>query len=129
MSSVNYTLLEGSLPVAGLVEANTVSAEVNQKVLDGRTGTTLTELIHYYSLGKIFIDAELLEQHPVQRDRNLKHIEELVGEYENTGICRNDHSGVIIGLGDGWKQLKNTGEVVYRISKDSPICDCRATGQ
>lgn len=121
MSSTLYTLLNSAQSTAGLGQATPVSPAVIQTLSAQMTGKALSDHLGHFSLGYFYIDGELLEQHPTQRAVNSEYVDTLVELFQSGTIQRTENAGVVIGLGEGWNKLKNTGEVVYRISKDSPM--------
>lgn len=99
----NFRYLEGDWPL--LLDAPDVS-DILTKISNDANGTSITLHMNLLSLGKFFIYPELLEPHYAQRDTNEDHVEELVKEYLKLGLLRMEHPGVVIGLGDGWRQMR-----------------------
>ena len=117
MSSVSYTLLDGEWPILG--PATPVPSSVLDAISSDFNGSAITSNLGYLSLGQFFIDVDLLQQHPSQREIDMKHVENLKNDFERKGILRRECPGVVIGLGAGWLNMKNTGPVPYRITNSS----------
>ena len=134
-SSTVYTLLDAAHPTAGLGQANLVSLKVIEYMSTEMTGKAPSDHLAHFTLGHFYIDAELLQQHPTQRPIDSGYVDSLVESFESGVIQRTKNAEVVIGLGEGWSKLKNTGEVIYRISKSSSIikdlsiCSGGAIGQ
>ena len=84
-----------------------------------KTKIGLTEDLGHFTLGEYYIDAELLEPHPTQRPIAPSHITSLIQEFTNRGVLQSEYPGVVIGLGEGWMKMKNTGKNPYKITKDN----------
>ena len=74
----------------------------------------------YFSLGFFYIHTSLLEPHPTQRPLSPSHVQALKEDFGKRGIFRTDNPGVVIGLGQGWNSLRNTGPEVYTINQSCP---------
>ena len=96
---------------------------VLQAVFSEMTGNVLSNNISHFSLGLFYINTDLVEQHPAQRAISSSYVDELVQDFEQTNILRTECPGVVIGLNGGWKNLKNTGGAIYRISSSSSCID------
>ena len=118
MGPLSYRLLEGDWPV--LHKAQPPSPSLLEKIKMAGTGTALANDIGFVSLGYFFICTSLLEAHPTQRDTNQDQVQILKKNFEETGIRRTDNPGVVIGLGEGWYSMKNSGPHNYMISDSSP---------
>ena len=127
MSSSSYTLLDSQLPIAGLGQAVPVPLNVFQAVSSEMTGNALSLNILHFSLGLFFIDVNLVEQHPTQRVVSSGYVNKLMSDFEKSNILRTGSPGVVIGLGEGWNALKNTGGVMYRITDSSPCLELLRT--
>lgn len=118
MAEVNYYPLAGEWPV--LKKAERVSKEIMNKIRNEGTGISLTNNIEYFSLGYFFIDTVLLGQHPTQRSLDYNHVATLEKEFERVGCNCAEHPGVVIGLGEGWYDMKKTDPKPIRIATSSP---------
>ena len=118
MSSVTYTLLDGEWPI--LSQAAPIPASVIEAVSSEITGLKFTTYLGYFSVGYFFIDADLIEQHSCQRPISSTHADLLREDFEQKGIYRTESPGVVIGLGEGWKEMKNNGPNIIMITKKSP---------
>ena len=78
-----------------------------------------TSLSPYLSLGTFYINTTLVEQHPTQRPVVADHVEELMGKFRTVGVNREDSPGVVIGIGEGWQMMRNSGPLPYMIT---PSC-------
>ena len=83
-------------------------------------GTTNCQRYHSKELPSCFYlcKLELLEPHPTQRPIDPSHITTLLNEFNECGLLHYEHPGVVIGLGEGWMELKNTGNNNYKITKN-----------
>jgi hypothetical protein len=115
---VSYELLEGNWPVLGLAEQPT--AEIIEDIKKAAYGYSITEHIGFLSLGYFLISTELLEMHPTQRPTNQAHIQRLRKDFLNRGILRIANPGVVIGLGDGWYNMKKDTQKHMMIDPQSP---------
>ena len=61
----------------------------------------------------------VVEPHPTQRPIASKHIDSLLQEFKDRGVLRSEYPGVVIGLGAGWMNMKNTGNNPYKITKNN----------
>ena len=121
MSSVQFTLLEATKPFPGLGKEEKVSEEVLDYVKSQMTGTALADCLSHFTVGKFYIGVALLEQHSTQRDIDSAHVEKLVEDFGSSVIQRSQYPGVVIGLGDGWHELANTGSQTYKITINSTL--------
>lgn len=115
---LSYKLLVGTWPI--LEDFPPVSEHVMTRIKTDASGTAISNNLQHLSLGLFFIDTDLLMPHSTQRPVNQHHVKELREGFEKFGIHRMDSPGVVIGLGDGWLQMKNNGPNCYKISKTSP---------
>ena len=118
MPVLPYTLLEGPWPL--LQKANPVPEIILDKVLQDANGNAITNHIGYFSLGFFYIDSRLLVPHSTQRPLNNNHVNKLYDDFCHMGIFRTQFPGVVIGLGEGWNHMHNTGAKPYKISISSP---------
>ena len=116
--TVHFDHLEGEWPVLG--KADLPSNRIMERIGNEGSGKGLSENLSYLSLGMFYIRTELLEPHPTQRPINQSHIQALLTDFDKVGIMRNDHPGVVIGLGDGWYQMKKTSPRHILIAPNSP---------
>jgi hypothetical protein len=77
----------------------------------------ITGYLDYFSLGQFYIDVDLLEPHPCQRDLVPYHLNTLQKAFEAQGVLRTENSAVVIGLGEGWYHMKKNNPNSYRITK------------
>jgi hypothetical protein len=115
---LSYRVLDGDWPILDM--AQPPSSTLLQKIRLGGTGTFLSNDIGFLSLGYFFITTALLQQHPTQREVNQNQVKNLKGKFEASGILRTENPGVVIGLGQGWNNMKNRGPHNYMISESSP---------
>jgi hypothetical protein len=123
MSTDSYTLLNAEWPVQGLSKASAVPDNIIHTISSSFKGSAISQHSGYFSLGLFFIDIELLQQHHVQRPIDSSHVEELVDDFEKRGADRIENSGVVIGLGEGWTEMKNSSPIKYRIRNTFPFLD------
>ena len=114
MSLPTSNTISGTWPdlAPGIEEASSVSDEIIARVKN-------TEDLGHFTLGDYYIDAELLEPHPTQRPIAPFHIDSLIQEFIDRGVLRSEYPGVVIGSGEGWMKMKNTGKNPYKITKDN----------
>jgi hypothetical protein len=123
MSSTPYTLLDAQTPISELIQAKPIPQAVFDTVSSEMTGYALSQHLQNFSLGLFFIDTDLVEQHPSQREVLSSYVDKLVEDFEQSQILRMEQYGVAIGLGEGWEGLKNNSGVTYRITSSSPCVD------
>jgi hypothetical protein len=111
-SSTTYTVLDGEMP-QDLIQMAGVPPVVKEAVLSDATGQELSNVISYFTIGQFYIDARLTEQHSSQRKPVEQHTEDLLNAFIDTGINRSQFPGVVIGVGEGWYKMKNSGPVKY----------------
>lgn len=99
------SMLTGDWPVKGLVEANSYP-RILEEIRQEANGSAITKHNAYFSLGLFYIDTPLLVQHAVQRPTTIGNVENLVVKLETEGIRREENPGAIIGLGEGWYNMK-----------------------
>jgi hypothetical protein len=112
---VPYKLLDGDWPV--LDAFTPVPDHILERIKSDASGTAISNHVQFLSLGLFFIDTRLLKPHSTQRPVNQEHVKQLRKDFEEHGIHRMDSAGVVIGLGDGWLQMKNRGPHLYKISQ------------
>ena len=117
MSQVPYTINEGEWPI--LQDATPLPPTVLQSINSQCTGNAISSHIGFLSLGYFYIDVNLLEQHPTQRQISSHHANYLKEDFETRGILRTESPGVVIGLGKGWEKMKNSGPLPLRITTAS----------
>ena len=120
MSSTSYTIIDTHKPLEGLGPATPIPSHIFEAASLDMTHAGITSNLFYFSLGLFYIDVELLEAHHTQRSIDSGHIQKLLNSYEEQGPQRLEHPGVIIGLGQGWNDFKNTGPHFYRIRATMP---------
>ena len=120
MSVVNSRLLDGEWPTLG--QTAPIPQHIIQLIKDEAIGTSLTNFNSYLSLGYFYIHTSLLEAHPLQRPIDHSHVQRLKADFEERGILRTECPGVVIGLGEGWNELRNTtpNTLSYKISPSCP---------
>jgi hypothetical protein len=118
MSPASYRMLDGDWPV--LQQANKVPLAVYDLIKAEGNGSAITSNLGFFLLGKFYIDTALLVPHSTQRAINTEHADELVKSFQTVGPFRTESPGVVIGLGDGWYQMKNSGPTPYMISRSCP---------
>ena len=74
-------------------------------------------------LGTFFIDVNLLESYRVQRRLNPAQVAKLKDIFIHNSAIRIENPGVVIGLGEGWTQMKTDGQQMWKISKKDPHPD------
>ena len=118
MTGLSYDLLAGDWPLLG--QAERASLKIMERIKNEGSGISLTSNLEYLSLGYFLIDTELLCPHPTQRRVSQDHVGSLVEEFERFGVQLVEHPGVVIGLGDGWYEMKKTKPKHVRIASSSP---------
>lgn len=121
MTGLTYDPLAGDWPVLG--HAEKVSPMIMDKIKDAGTGMAISTNLEYLSLGYFLIDTDLLCPHPTQRVVSQEHVKSLVNDFETFGVQLVEHPGVVIGLGDGWYDMKKMKPKMVRISASSPHLD------
>jgi hypothetical protein len=111
---MTYSYMDTDWPV--LDKASPVSISIVDDIKFEANGAALSRFLGHFSVGFFFISTDLLEAHPVQRPVDNAHVHTLINEFKRIGINRADSSGVVIGLGPGWKHMKNTGPKPYMIT-------------
>lgn len=114
VAPMNYRLLEGDWPILDTVAP--VQSIILDKIKSDANGYSITTHMNFLSLGCFFIDTDLLEPHPTQRPINQAHVTALLEDFEKMGVLRVESPGVVIGLGNGWLDMKNSGPHAYRIT-------------
>jgi hypothetical protein len=117
MSGTSYTLLDSEWPAFDV--ATHVPAHIIETISSTSTGLGLSTNLGYFSIGHFFIDVDLVQQHSTQRPISLDHINSLKDGFENRGIQRTESAGVVIGIGKGWLDMKNSSPINYRITSSS----------
>jgi hypothetical protein len=115
---LSYRMLDWEWPI--LKQAQQPSPALLKKIGLIGTGTALSNDIGFFSLGYFLITTSLLAQHPAQRELDQNQVKALREKFEARGIFRTENPGVVIGLGKGWNDMKNTGPHTYMISQSSP---------
>ena len=115
---LSYQLLDGDWPI--LDPFPPVPEHVIARIATDASGSAILNNLQYLSLGLFLIDTNLLQPHPTQRPLDQSHVSQLREDFERLGIHRMESPGVVIGLGEGWLQMKNPGPQLYRISNMSP---------
>ena len=115
-STASYELFQGDWPI--LDTASLPSSLIMNTISKGATGNGLSQYLPHFSLGLFYIDANLVEPHPCQRPIMSSHVNSLVNEFEGNGVNREENYGTVIGLGNGWTQMKNKTPFNYRISSN-----------
>jgi hypothetical protein len=113
-----HLMLEGDWPV--LEQATPFSDMIFEAIKTAANGAAINPYLGYFSLGNFYIHTSLLNPHPTQRSINKGHVQLLKEEFKNKGIFRVENSGVVIGLGEGWNQMKNNGPVPFMINPTCP---------
>lgn len=113
-----YQLLDGAWPVLDAFPP--IPSHVIDRIITDASGTAISHNLQYLSLGLFLIDTDLLKPHITQRPLDQDHVAQLREDFQSLGIHRMDSPGAVIGLGEGWLQMKNLGPQHYRISKTSP---------
>jgi hypothetical protein len=117
--SIAYEPFSGDWPVFNQVD---VPLRILERIKTEANGSALSSNIDFLSLGYYYIDTTLLAPHPTQRQIDQDHVMELGLAFENKGILRGEkkHAGVVIGLGNGWYQMKKDNPKNIMISPTSP---------
>lgn len=118
LSPASYKLLDGVWPV--LDNFPQVPSHVIDRITSDASGTAITNNLQYLSIGLFLIDTDLLKPHLTQRPVDQDHVVELKDSFQSNGILRTESPGVVIGLGEGWLQMRNSSPQLYRITKTSP---------
>ena len=116
VSSYNYKLLDGEWPV--LETTTPVSSNILDRI---RNGSGITTHIDYLTLSFFYIETALLEPHSTQRAVDQAQVIHLVNDFQNMGIFCLESPGVVVGFGEGWLHMKNSGPHPYMISSTSPL--------
>ena len=116
-STSSVPVLAGEWPM--LQEASTIPEPIMEAIAGDKTSLTLTNNLGFLSLGHFFIDIDLIQPHPFQRQIIPDHARQLKEDFETQGVLRAEHPGVVISLGEGWNLMKNNGPIIYRIRKSS----------
>jgi hypothetical protein len=114
-----YQLLTGEWPV--LEAASPIPDQILEAITLDKSSHALCTHIQYLNLGYFYIDADLVVSHSSQRPIISDHAENLKKDFEDQNPLRDAFPGVVIGLGNGWNNMKNTGPVKYKITKDFPF--------
>jgi hypothetical protein len=114
-SSAAYTLLDGVWPVLG--QSLDIPPSTMDDIKRAGSGEGISNNIDWLSLGEFYIDVDLLEAHPCQRELNPAHVNNLQGCLESQGVLRTEHPAVVIGLGEGWNHMRKNKPLSYRIRK------------
>jgi hypothetical protein len=113
-SSLSYQILDGSWPV--LEQAVALPTAIMKEAYGACNSSFIGSSLGYFDLGMFYIHTTLLKAHPTQRSVSLPHIEALQQSFANTGIRRAENPGVVIGLGNGWHNMKNSHPVPVMIT-------------
>jgi hypothetical protein len=113
--SIAYEPFSGDWPVFNQVD---VSVRILEKIKTEANGSALSSNIDFLTLGYYYIDTTV----STQRQIDQNHVMELGLAFENKGILREEkkHAGVMIGLGNGWYQMKKDNPKNIMISTTSP---------
>jgi hypothetical protein len=118
--SYEWQMLEGDWPILA-------KAEINQPILDQikleANGSSIINHHDYLWLGAFFIQTDLLTQHSVQREPTRQNVTNLIERFEKSGIRRVQNKGVVIGVGEGWYDMKKNVKHHIFISPTSPHCN------
>lgn len=113
-----YTSLEGDWPV--LEQANDIPTWVTTAIREASNSNAITQYLSYYSLGFFYVHTSLLEPHASQRPIDTQHVDKLLKSYQELGIFRTEHPGVLIGTGDGWYSMRNASPLPVMLSPSFP---------
>jgi hypothetical protein len=116
MSFATYTMLESDWPVLG--QQTPYIDAVFDSIKSTANGEAISNSWGYLSLGFFYIDTTLLEQHSTQRAVDPAHVGRLKASFTQIGANRAEHPGVVIALGEQWKNLKHNNP--YMISTTCP---------
>ena len=115
--TIHFDLLTGAWPPSDKLE---VPHNIIKRIKEEGCGSALTYNQDYLSLGKFYIEIELLVPHSTQRQVNQNHVGDLCISFGKVGILRAEHPGVVIGLGDGWYHMKKNTPKNIMITATSP---------
>ena len=118
MSHLHSLFLDGEWPVLG--PAPPLSARILRLITDNASGSAISTHGGHLSLGLFYINTDLVEPYPTQRSINKSHFENLSHQFEERGILHKDNPGVVIGLGKGWYNMKNSNPSKYKIGDFCP---------
>ena len=118
VETIDHGYLEGNWPV--LEKASKIPPYVFETIRREARGSSISSHVQYLSLGYFLIKTSLLEPHPTQRPINQQHVKNLSESFLAMGIHRLDNPGVVIGLGEGWYEMKKNTQRQMLITKDSP---------
>jgi hypothetical protein len=119
MSSSIYNLFEGAWPV--LEQTSTpYTDQVFKDIQISNNGGVISTNLGHLTLGLFYIHSSLLEPHGTQRPLESSHVDRLVKDFNERGIFKAEHPGVVIGLGEGWNHMKHQKALPYMISPTSP---------
>jgi hypothetical protein len=119
-SSVNlYQLLTGEWPV--LETASPIPDQILEAITSDKSSHALCTHLPYLTLGYFYIDADLVESHSSQRPIISEHAEHLKQDFVDQTPLHDAKPRAVIGLGDGWNNMKNTSPVNFKITKTFPF--------
>lgn len=114
VAALNYRLLEGEWPI--LDKAPPLLPKTMDRIKNEGNGYSITSNLGYLSLGFFYIGTNLLEAHPTQRPISQAHVTKLLEEFKKLGVLRSECPGVVIGLGEGWLDMKYRDPPAYMIT-------------
>jgi len=115
---MSYIMLEGDWPI--LDTAEEPSTATMDRIRKAGTGSSITTNLSYLSLGYFFIQTSLLESHATQRDIDWLHVKKLTAAFVANGVHRKEHPGVVIGIGNGWYNMRKNIPRDVLITASSP---------
>lgn len=110
-------------PAPGYEHVSKPPSSIFDKIKNDANGSSISTHMSYLSLGFFYIRTSLLEPHPTQREIDSVHVKSLKDDFVRMRALRSDHPGVVIGLGDGWYEMKKNTPKPMFISANSPHLD------
>ena len=83
-------------------------------------GGVISTNLGHLSLGLFYIHTSLLQPHGTQRPIESGHVDKLIKDFQERGIFREEHPGVVIGIGEGWNTMKHHQALPYMITPTCP---------
>lgn len=120
VAPIDFVYINGDWPIPGFGHATQVSTQKLDQIKNEGTGSAISSHMSYLSLGHFFIHTDLLEAHSTQRQIKQHHVQQLRDDFLKKGIHRLENAGVVIGLGEGWHQMKKHTPKHVFVSNSSP---------
>ena len=120
MSLPTFNTLGDSWPISGMTRATPLSDQVFQAISAASNGAVITDQLGHFSLGSFYIHTSLLEPHLTQRPLDMGHVKVLMEDFQKHGLLRSEEAGVVIGLGQGWQEMKHNNSLPFMIDPSFP---------